>query len=118
MCVGVCVVRRKEGGREREREKKNCSGILYIDQMNKELKPFSQQTFFSLFLSIESFDNATIKVNDLYSLYFSHTFPFTLPTYILHSIRRHPLHFVAFHLRQQNAAVENLLGGISISKLI
>lgn len=118
MCGCVCGEEKGRTASEREREKKNCSGISYIDQMNKELKPFSQQTFFSLFLSIESFDNATIKVNDLYSLYFSHTFPFTLPTYILHSIRRHSLHFVAFHLRQQNAAVKNLLGGISISELI
>lgn len=43
MCVCVCGCGEKQNGRERE--KKNRSRILYIDQMNKELKPFSQHTF-------------------------------------------------------------------------
>lgn len=73
LCVRACKL---------QKEKKNCSKILYIDQINKELQnSFLSRHFCSL--SIErSFDNATIKVNDLYSLYFSHTFPFTLPTII------------------------------------
>lgn len=109
-CVCVCARRRERA----EREKKNCAGILYIDQMNKELKPFSQQTFFSLslslFLSIESFDNATIKVNDLYSLYCSHTFPFTLPTCNLHWIQRHSIPFPYFSLAVTKCFSEKFVG--------
>lgn len=40
-----------------EEKEKTSSQILYIDQINKEVKQFSQQTFFLVLflLSIESF---------------------------------------------------------------